>query len=89
MYDGGPESNAFYFITLAHSPEWMAVEIELSHKYSVKFCCCMIAPFLLSDRMVSNMEVQMKQRYGIEFFHVEKRIAPIGIHRCWMFTELI
>ena len=34
-----------------------------------------------SDRMTSDMEVGMKQRYGIELLHVEK-IAPIDIHQC-------
>ena len=32
-----------------------------------------------SDRMVSDMEVHMKQRCGIEFLHAEK-MAPIDIH---------
>ena len=31
------------------------------------------------DRMVSDMEVQMKQRWGIEFLHVEK-MEPIDVH---------
>ena len=34
-----------------------------------------------SDRMTSDMEVGMKQRYGTELLHVEK-IAPIDIHQC-------
>jgi len=34
-----------------------------------------------SDRMVSDMGVQMKQRCITEFFHVEKKIAPIDIHQ--------
>ena len=34
-----------------------------------------------SDKMVSDMEVQMKQRCGTEFFHVEK-MTPTDIHRC-------
>jgi len=34
-----------------------------------------------SDRITSDMEVGMKQRYGIELLHVEK-IAPIDIHQC-------
>ena len=32
-----------------------------------------------SERMVSDIEVSMKQRCGTEFLHVEK-IAPIDIH---------
>ena len=34
-----------------------------------------------SDKMVSDMEVRMKQRCVIEFLHVEK-IAPNDIHQC-------
>ena len=33
-----------------------------------------------SDRMVSDMEVHMKQRCEIEFLHVEN-MAPIYIHQ--------
>ena len=33
-----------------------------------------------SDKMVSDMEVHMKQRCATEFLHVEK-IAPIDIHQ--------
>ena len=32
------------------------------------------------DRMVSDMEVRMKQRCGTEFLHVEK-MSPIDIHQ--------
>jgi len=39
------------------------------------------------DRMVSGMEVQMKQRDGTEFLHVEK-VAPIDIcQRLQTFTK--
>ena len=34
-----------------------------------------------SNRMASNMEVQMKQRCVLEFFHAEK-MAPIDIYWC-------
>ncbi len=34
-----------------------------------------------SDKMASDMEVQMKQRGVVELPHVEK-MAPIDIHRC-------
>ena len=34
-----------------------------------------------SDRMVTDVEVQMKQRCVSEFPHVEK-MAPIDIHQC-------
>ena len=34
-----------------------------------------------SDKMMSDMEVQMKQRCVTEFLHAEK-IAPTDIHQC-------
>ena len=34
-----------------------------------------------SDKIVSDVEVHMKQRCVIEFFHVEK-VALIDIHQC-------
>jgi len=34
-----------------------------------------------SDRMVSDMEVHVKQRGGIEFLYGEKML-PTDIHRC-------
>lgn len=33
-----------------------------------------------SDKMAPDVEVHMGQRRGIEFFHLEKKIAPL--HRC-------
>ena len=38
-----------------------------------------------SDRVVSDMEVHMKQRYALEIFHVEK-MAPIDIH--WLLLNV-
>ena len=34
-----------------------------------------------SDRMVSDVQVNMKKRCGIEFLHLEK-MAPVDIHQC-------
>ena len=34
-----------------------------------------------SDKMMSDMEMQMKQRCVTEFLHAEKN-APIDIHQC-------
>ncbi len=34
-----------------------------------------------SERMASNVEVCMKQRYGTEVLHVEK-MEPTDIHQC-------
>ena len=59
----------------------MAVEVEPSRQYSVKFSCRATdnsrGP---SDKLASDMEVRMKQRCVIEFLHAEK-IAPNDIHR--------
>ena len=40
-----------------------------------------------SDRMASVMEVQKKQRYGIELLHVQKWHPLTFINVCWMFME--
>jgi len=59
----------------------MAVEVELSRQYSVKFCCCATDDSRgQSDKMASDMEVRMKQRCVIKFLHAEK-IALSDIHR--------
>ena len=55
----------------------MAVEVEPSHQYSI-FCCCVTAEGQ-SDRMMSDIEVRLKQRCVIEFLHVEK-MALTDIH---------
>ena len=58
----------------------MAEEVESFHQYPVMFCCSVTDGSRgQSDKMVSDMEVCMKQRCVIEFLHVEK-MAPIDIH---------
>ena len=51
-----------------------AVEVEPSCQYAIT-CCCMI-----DDRMVSDMEMCMKQRCISEFLQAEK-MKPISIHQ--------
>ena len=59
----------------------VAVEVEPSHQYSVKFCCrCTDDSRGHSAKMVSEMEVHMKKRCVIEFLHAEN-IAPNDILR--------
>jgi len=42
-----------------------------------------------SDRMVSDVEVQMKQRWVSEFLHAEKKWHPLTfISACWKFMEI-
>jgi len=48
----------------------MAVEVEPSHQF---------VAIQLSDKMVSDIEVHMEQRYATEFLCVEK-VAPTVIH---------
>jgi len=60
------------------------VEIELSHQYSVTFCCSVTGTAQgQSDKMASDMKMRMKQRCAIEFLHMEN-IAPIDIHWCFL-----
>lgn len=59
----------------------VAVEIEPSRQYSVKFCWCVTEEWP-SDNVGSDRAVCMKWRSVTEFLHVEK-IAPIDIHRRW------
>ena len=53
----------------------MAVEAEPSCQYSVTLFCWVLLMIAegQSDKMVSDMEVYMKQRCVTEFLHVEKR----------------
>jgi len=60
----------------------MAVEVEPSRQYSVKFCCRATDDSRgQSNKMAPGIEVCMKQRFVIEFLHVEK-FALNDIHRC-------
>ena len=57
-----------------------AVEIEPARQYSVIFSCCLRDGSRGQyDKMISDMEVYIKQRCVIEFLHAEK-MAPIDIH---------
>ena len=58
----------------------MAVKGELFHQHSITFCCIVtMTSERQYDKVSSVMEVCMKQRYVIEFLHVEK-MTSIGIH---------
>ena len=61
----------------------MASEMESSHQYSTMFCCHVTDDNrrVKLDKMKSDVEVYMKQRFVIEFLHVEK-MALITIHLC-------
>jgi len=59
----------------------MAGEVEHSTKILLHFVVCKeMAAEEQSDKMVSDMEVCMKQRGRIEFLHAQKKIAFIIIH---------
>ena len=67
----------------------MAVEVELSHR-TFPTCCCHVTDDSRgqSDKMVSDMEVSMKQRCVTEFLHVEK-LALMDLHQHLMkFMEI-
>jgi len=57
----------------------MVVEAEPSCQRSMTFFYCVTAAEGQSDKMVSDIEVHMKQNCGTEFLHEEKT-APIGIY---------
>jgi len=84
-YEDCLEINASYFMMLAMTSEadvgGMAVEVETSCQYSITFCCC-VAAEEQSNRMVSDIEVSMKQRCVIEFFYAEKWHPVTFIDAC-------
>ena len=58
----------------------MPVEVEPSYQYPLHFVAVgQMAIEEQSDKIVSDMEVCMKQRYVTEFLHAEKK-APSDIH---------
>ena len=63
-----------WFTTSVADAGDMTIEAELSHQYSITFCCSwQMAAEGHSDTMVSDMEVNMEQRCVIEFLlHAEK-----------------
>ena len=66
----------------------MAAEVEPPHKHSVTAMWQMAAEEQ-SDKMASDMEVHMKQKYMAEFLHTEKKHQhPMTlINTCWTFME--
>ena len=58
----------------------MAVEARPSCQYSITFYCCVTDGSKRKVlKMMSELEVQVKQRCVTEFLHLEK-MAPIDIH---------
>jgi len=90
LYEGSSENNASYFIFLVleiRSGCWWDVSRGCTiPQYSITLCCCVRdgTRGAVWHTMVSDMEVHMKQRDGIEFFHVEK-MALTCIDTCWAF----
>ena len=68
----------FWPTTLEAEGGGTAVDVEPSQQHPVTFCWQM-ASKAQSDKMVSDMEVCLKQRSITEFFHEEK-MTPIDIH---------
>jgi len=55
-----------------------AAKAEPSHQYSITCCCCVTGGSIggQSDTVVSDLEMHMEQRGGLEFLHADK-IAPV------------
>jgi len=53
----------------------MAVEVKLSHQYSITLCCSVAEG--QADTMMSDMGVHMKQRCVTESLHMEKKMHPL------------
>lgn len=59
----------------------MVVEVDTSCQYSITLHHRAVVGHVgLFDKMVSDMEMSVKQRYGIEYLHAEI-VAPIDMHR--------
>lgn len=56
----------------------IAVEVGPSYQYSITCCCCVTGGSIggQSDTVVSDLEMHMEQRGGLEFLHADK-IAPV------------
>ena len=77
MDKGCFKSNASYFIMLAHDVRgecwWYGYRGWTFHQYSVTLCCCETDDSRGAvQQMVYDMEVQMKQRCGIEILYEDK-----------------
>jgi len=86
MYEGCSDSNISYFCKLAYdvrggywygSKGWTFLDNILLHVVAV----WQMAAEGQSDKMVSDMDMHLKQMCVSEFLHVEN-MAPPGIHWC-------
>ena len=89
IYNSYSESNASYFIMLAHDRgQWWWYGSRDSHQYSINFVAVQqTAAEGLSDKIASDMEMQMKKKCLTELFHVEKFHSLTFISACWTFME--
>ena len=53
----------YWSMTLEVDVRGMAVEVEPSRQYSITFCCRVMAAEEQSDRMVSDMELHVKEKF--------------------------
>ena len=64
--------------------------VWLSQLYFVTFCCCLSAGEQQSDKAVSNIEVQTKQRCVALISYMGKKWHPlICINTCWMYVNTV
>jgi hypothetical protein len=81
FYEGRSEINASYFVMLEDDVDPIAVQVETSANILLSFVAVrQMAAEGQIDKMVSDMEVHMKQRCVTELLHAEK-FGPNYIHR--------
>jgi hypothetical protein len=81
FYEGRSEINVPYFVKSEADVDPIAVQVETSANILLSFVAVRrMAAEGQFDKMVSDMEVYMKQRCVTELLHAEN-IAPKDIHR--------
>jgi len=94
-YKGCSKSNTSHYIMWSTSSEEdvgdMAVEVETSLQYPVRSCCCATdGRRRQSDKTVSNIDVQTKQRCVSLISSMWKKWHPlICINTCWMYVNTV
>jgi len=86
--DGCSKSNASYSILLAHDIRggyWWYDSRSLTFPPTFHLLPC--DWWQQRDKLMSDMEVHMKLRCGIEFLRVERTAPLTFINACWMFME--
>jgi len=72
-----------YWSTVSEADVGTAAEVEASHQYSTIHHCCITDGSRRADKLASDTEVRMKQRYVTEFLFAEE-MSPTDIHGCFL-----